>query len=69
VFWSVFKMTYVQPHHEKGLGESLILMWLNIGLSLKMTNIRTTTVLVSYPKHVLFLALSFSYIIASLGIW
>jgi len=42
----------VQPHHSKVRRESFPLMWLNIGLSWKITKIRATPVLVLHPKQV-----------------
>jgi len=49
IFRLVFKI--VQPHHLKALCESLPMMWLSIGLSWKITKIRTIPVLVSHPKQ------------------
>ena len=33
------RKTFVQPYHSKGLGESFPLMWLNTGISLKITKL------------------------------
>jgi len=40
------RWAYVQPYDSKGLVDSFTLMWLNIGLSWKITEIRTNPVLV-----------------------
>jgi len=40
----IFKDRHVQPYHSKGLGESFLLMWLNIGLCCKITKIRATPI-------------------------
>jgi len=52
VFWLFFKIAHAQPYHSKGLGESFPSMWLNVGLCWKITKIRSTLVLGSYPKQV-----------------
>ena len=42
----------VHTYHSKGLGKSFPLMWLNIGLCIKIIKIRASPVLVSHPKQV-----------------
>jgi len=44
------RKAYVQPYHSIGLGESFPLMRLNIGLSWKITEVRTNPVLLSHPN-------------------
>ena len=41
-----------EPHQWKALAETFWMKWLNIGLSWKITKIRTNPVLVSHPKQV-----------------
>jgi len=43
---------YVQPHHWKALAGTFWMIWLNKGLSWKLTNIRTTLCWFHNPKQV-----------------
>jgi len=52
IVFFLFRWTYVQPHHWKALAETFWMMWLIIGLSWKITKLRTTPVLISHSTQV-----------------
>ena len=49
--WLFLRKVYVQPHQWKVLAETFRMIWLDKGLSWKITKIRNTPVLVSHPKE------------------
>ena len=47
-----FQHRPVQPYRWKALAETFLMIWLNIGLSWKITTVRSTPTLVRHPKQV-----------------